>query len=276
MSIIQTSLSNIDDWVKLSCKLFPEDTYEELYELYYRYLTDANIHKEIGFLYQVDDKFVAFINFSIRHEYVNGTDTSPVLFIEAIYVLEEYRKQGIASKLIRHAEDYAKEKGIKQIASYCLIDNTNSELFHKSCGFKETERVIFFSIFKNSKINKIVRVGNDKGKVITVQFELEGMEFVALNGGPQHKLTEAISFIVNCVSQEEIDYYWKKLSEGGDEKAQVCGWLKDKFGVSWQIIPYNLSDMLSDSNFEKAERVMNALLQMKKIDMNKLMQAYEI
>lgn len=140
----------------------------------------------------------------------------------------------------------------------------------------EEDAKFYTSIFKNSKINKIVRVGNDKGKVITVQFELEGMEFVALNGGPQHKLTEAISFIVNCVSQEEIDYYWKKLSEGGDEKAQVCGWLKDKFGVSWQIIPYNLSDMLSDSNFEKAERVMNALLQMKKIDMNKLMQAYEI
>ena len=144
MCIIQASLENIDEWVKLSCKLFPEDTYEELYELYYSFLTNEKKHKEIGYLYQANNKFVAFINFSIRYEYVNGTNTSPVLFIEALYVLEEYRKQGIARKLINHAENYAKENGIKQIASDCLIDNTISELFHKSCGFKETERVIFF------------------------------------------------------------------------------------------------------------------------------------
>ncbi|HOQ17660.1 MAG TPA: VOC family protein [Defluviitaleaceae bacterium] len=126
----------------------------------------------------------------------------------------------------------------------------------------------YTSIFKNAKINKIIRNGNTEGKVMTVQFELEGQEFVALNGGPQFKFTEAISFIVNCKTQEEIDYYWEKLSENGDKKAQVCGWLKDKFGVSWQIVPDNLADMLNDPNREKSERVMKAMLQMKKIDLN--------
>lgn len=111
---------------------------------------------------------------------------------------------------------------------------------------------------------------------MTVEFQLEGQDFVALNGGPQFKFTEAISFIVNCESQEELDYYWEKLSEGGDEKAQVCGWLKDKYGVSWQIIPDILTDLVRDPDPEKSERVMKALLQMKKkIDINTLKQAYE-
>ncbi|MFE8697451.1 VOC family protein [Cytobacillus sp. FJAT-53684] len=106
--------------------------------------------------------------------------------------------------------------------------------------------------------------------------KLEGQTFVGLNGGPHFKFNEAISFIVNCDSQEEIDYYWDRLSEGGDEKAQVCGWLKDKYGVSWQIVPSNLNEWISDTNPEKSERVMKALLQTKKkIDMNALMKAYE-
>jgi predicted 3-demethylubiquinone-9 3-methyltransferase (glyoxalase superfamily) len=134
----------------------------------------------------------------------------------------------------------------------------------------------YTSIFKNSKIGRITRYGKERhedlgiseGRVMTVEFELEGQEFVALNGGPQFKFTEAISFIVNCESQEGLDYYWEGLTEGGDEKAQVCGWLKDKYGVSWQIIPDNLNEMVSDPDPEKSERVMNALLQMKKkIDM---------
>jgi predicted 3-demethylubiquinone-9 3-methyltransferase (glyoxalase superfamily) len=104
---------------------------------------------------------------------------------------------------------------------------------------------------------------------------LEGQEFVALNGGPQYKFTEAISFIVNCETQEEVDYYWEKLSEGGDEKAQVCGWLKDKFGVSWQIVPNSLNDLLNDTNPEKSGRVMKALLQMKKINIDLLKRVYE-
>ena len=141
----------------------------------------------------------------------------------------------------------------------------------------------YTSIFKNSKIGRITRYGQERkedgvsaGKVMTVEFQLEGQEYVALNGGPQYKFTEAISFIVHCEDQEELDYYWNKLSEGGDESAQVCGWLKDKFGVSWQIIPSNLTAMIRDSDHEKADRVMKALLQTKKkIDINTLIRAYE-
>lgn len=142
----------------------------------------------------------------------------------------------------------------------------------------------YTSIFKNSKIGRITHYGKEsheingipEGKVMTVEFQLEGQVFVALNGGPHFKFTEAISFIVNCDAQEEVDYYWEKLSEGGDEKAQVCGWLKDKYGVSWQIIPTHLTEMISDPDPEKSERVMKALLQMKKkIDIKTLKQAYE-
>jgi predicted 3-demethylubiquinone-9 3-methyltransferase (glyoxalase superfamily) len=141
----------------------------------------------------------------------------------------------------------------------------------------------YTSIFENSKISRITRYGNERheitgiseGAVMTVEFQLEGMNFVALNGGPQYKFTEAISFIINCETQEELDHYWEKLSDGGDEKAQVCGWLKDKFGVSWQIIPASLSEMVSDPNPEKSERVMRAMLKMKKMDIQTLKVAYE-
>jgi predicted 3-demethylubiquinone-9 3-methyltransferase (glyoxalase superfamily) len=141
----------------------------------------------------------------------------------------------------------------------------------------------YTSIFNNSKIRRITRYGNEgyelhgrsEGTVMTVEFQLEGQEFVALNGGPQFKFTEAISFIVNCETQEEVDYYWEKLSEGGDERAQVCGWLKDKYGVSWQIIPTDLTEMLRDPDPEKSERVMKAILQMKKMDIKSLKQAFE-
>ncbi|MFJ9385730.1 VOC family protein [Peribacillus sp. NPDC101481] len=141
---------------------------------------------------------------------------------------------------------------------------------------------LYTSIFENSKIGRITRYGNagnqihgkPEGSVMTVEFELDGQAFVALNGGPQFKFTEAISFIINCEDQEEVDYYWEKLSEGGDEKAQVCGWLKDRFGVSWQIVPEYLTEMVNDSATEKSERVMKALLQMKKIDIKTLKQAY--
>jgi predicted 3-demethylubiquinone-9 3-methyltransferase (glyoxalase superfamily) len=145
---------------------------------------------------------------------------------------------------------------------------------------KEAEDAAKFytSIFKNSMITRITHYRNEgsEGSVMTVEFELEGQKYVALNGGPMYKFTEAISFIVNCETQEELDYYWEKLSEGGDEKAQVCGWLKDRFGVSWQVIPATLNDMVSDEAPEKSERVMKALLKMKtKIDMEELRRAYE-
>ena len=115
--------------------------------------------------------------------------------------------------------------------------------------------------------------GKSKGTVMTVAFQLNGQEFVALNGGPQFKFTEAISLVVNCQTQEEVDEFWKKLSDGGREVQ--CGWLKDKYGLSWQIVPTILSEMLNDPDPKKAERVMKAMLQMKKIDIKGLKQAYE-
>ena len=126
----------------------------------------------------------------------------------------------------------------------------------------------YASIFKNSKIGNVVRYGDagpgPKGSVMIASFELEGLGFTALNGGPSHKFTEAISLYVNCESQDEVDNYWKKLSEGG--RTDQCGWLKDKFGLSWQIIPSALPRLLSDPNPEKAGRVMQAMMQMTKID----------
>lgn len=146
------------------------------------------------------------------------------------------------------------------------------------------EAVKFYtSIFKNSEITGVTHYGQagseaggrPKGTVMTVAFRLDGQEFLALNGGPIFKFNEAVSFIVNCQTQEEVDYYWEKLSEDGDKKAQQCGWLKDKFGLSWQIVPAALSEMMQDKDAEKTERVMKAMLQMKKIDIKALKQAYE-
>jgi predicted 3-demethylubiquinone-9 3-methyltransferase (glyoxalase superfamily) len=140
----------------------------------------------------------------------------------------------------------------------------------------------YTSIFKNSKIGTITRYGEagreihgkPPGSVLTVAFELDGQPFTALNGGPVFKFNEAISFQVNCETQEEIDFYWMKLSAGGDEKAQQCGWLKDKFGVSWQIVPSIISQLISDPDTAKSQRVMQALFQMKKLDIAKLKQAH--
>jgi len=140
----------------------------------------------------------------------------------------------------------------------------------------------YTSIFKNSRIGKISRYGKEgfeihkmpEGTVMTVQFYIEEQEFVALNGGPIFQFNEAISFIINCTSQEEVDYYWGELTKGGDEKAQVCGWLKDKFGVSWQVIPVVLPEMLTDPDPKKSQPVMKAMLEMKKIDIETLQTAY--
>lgn len=112
------------------------------------------------------------------------------------------------------------------------------------------------------------------GTVMTIEFEIGGQQFVALNAGPEFKFNESISFIVNCDSQEEVDYYWEKLQEGGDPNAQQCGWLKDKFGVSWQIVPTEFIDMIHDEDSEKSRRVMQAMFTMKKLDLGKLRQAY--
>jgi len=140
----------------------------------------------------------------------------------------------------------------------------------------------YTAIFRNSKIVKVARYGEagreahgkPAGTVMTVAFELDGQTFTALNGGPMFKFNEAISFQVDCETQKEVDYYWDKLSEGGDARAQQCGWLKDKYGVSWQIVPTVLAAMLTDSKSGNSQRAMKAMLQMKKIDIAALERAY--
>lgn len=144
-------------------------------------------------------------------------------------------------------------------------------------GKAEAAMNFYTAIFKNSKIGSITRYGEagpgPKGAVMSVTFQLERQEFIALNGGPQFTFSPAISFFVNCESQDEVDALWAKLSEGGEKLR--CGWLKDKFGVSWQIIPSALGKMLQDKDAEKSAKVMKAMLQMDKIDIKILQQAYE-
>ena len=140
----------------------------------------------------------------------------------------------------------------------------------------------YTGVFKNSKITAVSRYGEagrevhgqPAGKVLTVAFELDGQPYTALNGGPQFKFNEAVSFQVPCKTQEEVDYYWEKLSAGGDPNAQQCGWLKDRFGLSWQVFPAALVDMLQDKDRKRADRVMAAMLQMKKMDLQGLERAY--
>jgi predicted 3-demethylubiquinone-9 3-methyltransferase (glyoxalase superfamily) len=131
----------------------------------------------------------------------------------------------------------------------------------------------YISVFNNSKINTVTRYGDagpgPKGSVLTAAFELEGQKFVALNGGPRFKFTEAISFVISCETQEEIDYFWDKLTSGGGQES-MCGWLKDRFGLSWQVVPADIGSLLTG---EKSNQVMQALMQMKKLDLGDLRQA---
>jgi predicted 3-demethylubiquinone-9 3-methyltransferase (glyoxalase superfamily) len=144
-------------------------------------------------------------------------------------------------------------------------------------GKAEEAAKFYTSIFKNSKIGRIARYGEGgpgpKGAVLSATFELDGQEFIALNGGPQFTFSPAISFFVNCETQEEVDEIWEKLCAGG--KKNRCGWLQDKFGVSWQVIPTALGKLMSDPDPEKSGRVMKAMLQMEKIDIRGLQQAHE-
>ena len=144
-------------------------------------------------------------------------------------------------------------------------------------GKAEEAMNFYASIFKNSKIGSVTRYGEEgpgpKGAVMTATFQLDGQDFIALNGGPQFTFSPAISFLVSCETQQEVDELWEKLSEGGEK--QRCGWLKDKFGLSWQIVPTTLGLMLRDKDAEKSRRVMKAMLQMDKIDIEGLRQAYD-
>jgi predicted 3-demethylubiquinone-9 3-methyltransferase (glyoxalase superfamily) len=166
-------------------------------------------------------------------------------------------------------EQMAKTKGIAP----CLWFDTQAE---------EAARY-YTGIFKDSRIVSVTHYGHagyeahhrPAGSVMAVAFELNGQPFTALNAGPQFKFNEAISFYVNCADQEEIDYYWDKLSAGGDPKAQMCGWLKDKYGVSWQIVPENVYELYEDAGSPPAEATMEAMLKMKKIDMEALQRAHD-
>ena len=144
-------------------------------------------------------------------------------------------------------------------------------------GKAEEAAKFYSSIFPNSKIGDILRNGPDgpapQGSVLTVAFELDGQKFTALNGGPHYKFSPATSFVVNCETQNEVDYYWEKLSAGG--KTMQCGWLDDKYGVTWQVVPSVLVKMLQDNDAEKARRVMQTMMQMVKLDIKPLQQAYD-
>ena|SRR5258705_7704138 len=152
----------------------------------------------------------------------------------------------------------------QKITTFLWFDNNAEEAVN-----------FYVSIFKNSKVLDSVRNGDagpgPKGSVLTLAFQLDGQEFTALNGGPQFKFTEAISQVVHCQTQEEVDYFWDKLSDGG-QKVE-CGWLKDKFGLSWQIVPDVLLELLQDSDSQKSQRVMKAMMKMKKLDIEGLQQA---
>jgi predicted 3-demethylubiquinone-9 3-methyltransferase (glyoxalase superfamily) len=159
---------------------------------------------------------------------------------------------------------------MQQITPFLWFDNQAEEAAN-----------FYISIFKDSKTVNVARYGEagaevsgrTKGSVMTVAFELNGQEFIALNGGPHFTFSPAISFLVNCETQEEVDYFWEQLSEGG--KVEQCGWLRDKYGVSWQIVPTVLVELLQDNDAEKSERVMKAMLQMNKINIETLKQAHE-
>ncbi len=159
-----------------------------------------------------------------------------------------------------------------QLISQCLWFDTRAEEAAK----------FYTGIFKNSKITKVTRYGEagkevhhkPAGSVMTVEFELNGQTFTALNGGPEFKFNEAVSFVINCKDQKEVDFYWDKLTPGGDPESHVCGWLKDKYGLSWQVVPERLKELVGDPTSENSQRAMEAMLKMKKIDLAELERAY--
>ena len=147
-------------------------------------------------------------------------------------------------------------------------------------GKAEEAAKLYTSIFPNSRIDKIVPAAADtpsnrKGEVITVEFTLEGTKFVGLNGGPEFRFNESISFMIECKDQEEVDYYWEKLGAGGDPEAQQCGWLKDKYGLSWQVVPKVLNELCNDPDKEKSNRTFEAMLRMRKLDIAALQRAHD-
>lgn len=161
---------------------------------------------------------------------------------------------------------------MQKITTNLWFDNQAEEAAH-----------FYLSVFKNGRILKVTKFSEEgqeihqkpAGSIMTVEYEMNGQKFVHLNGGPMFQFTEAISFIIDCKDQEEIDYYWNTLSEGADPAAQQCGWLKDKYGLSWQIVPAEMSAMFDGEQSNATKRAMKAMLQMKKLDIAKLREAYE-
>jgi predicted 3-demethylubiquinone-9 3-methyltransferase (glyoxalase superfamily) len=155
---------------------------------------------------------------------------------------------------------------MQKITPFLWFDNNAEEAMN-----------LYVSVFKNSKIVNVSRYGEagpgPKGSVMVGTFQIEGQQFLALNGGPQYKFTPAVSFVVNCETQQEVDHFWEKLSEGG--RTDQCGWLQDKFGLSWQVVPTILGQLLGDKDPAKSQGVMKAMLQMTKIDIARLQQAYD-
>ena len=179
-----------------------------------------------------------------------------------IIVAEMNARQGSA---VARSKDERTEPFQQKITSFLWFNNNAEEAVN-----------FYVSIFKNSNVLKTVHSGNEgpgpKGSVMIIDFQLDGQEFTALNGGPQFKFTEAISLVVHCTTQEEVDYFWEKLSADGGEIVE-CGWLKDKFGLSWQVTPDVLLQLLRDDDPQKKERVMKAMMKMKKLDIAELEQA---
>ena len=154
---------------------------------------------------------------------------------------------------------------MQKITPFLWFDNNLEEVVN-----------FYFSVFKNAKKGRELRFGDagpgPKGQLLTVEFELNGQKFVALNGGPGPKFTEAVSFAIDCKTQEEVDYYWEKLLEGGGQES-MCGWLKDKYGLSWQVVPSALTELLADKDPVKANKAMQAMMKMRKIEISKLREA---
>jgi predicted 3-demethylubiquinone-9 3-methyltransferase (glyoxalase superfamily) len=178
---------------------------------------------------------------------------------------------------LRRTARQSRAKFRNEVKEYCSVPIQKITPFLWFDHQAEEAAGFYTSIFPNSKIVKVARYSEagpgPADSVMTVEFQLEGQAFVALNGGPHFKFTEAISFVVNCQTQEEVDFYWEKLCAGG--APNQCGWLKDKFGLSWQIVPTALLELVSDPDPKKSQRVMKAMFTMKKLDIGALKQAYE-
>lgn len=217
---------------------------------------------------------------SATEGFVMGPDAKDVesIGMKSVSALLASREVRIAPREVRNSLNQLRTLSLVTLHKEDAMKGINPCLWFD--GQAEEAARFYTSIFKNSKIGSVSRYGEagaaasgrPKGSVMTVTFQIDGQKFVALNGGPHFKFTEAISFMVNCETQQEIDHFWEKLSEGGEPGP--CGWLKDKYGLSWQIVPAVLEEMMQDKDARRSERVMEAILKMKKLDIKALKEAH--